>query len=161
MKNFNIPDIDILKDGVKIKVNTSKFNPLLEQAQIRLEMAIAKDIKPYMPMLTGNMIQRTQAINSSMLGSGYVMVAPAPYGRFLYYGKKMVDSETGKGPRPITLKTGEVIFRYRKGAILRPTNEPLKYTRPGATDHWFDSAKADNEDKWRKIVADTIGAKVK
>lgn len=154
-----IPDI-VIEDAIKIKLNTSKYNKKLQEAQIKLEMAIAEDIKPYMPMVTGNFIQRTQAYNSAMLGSGRVMIAPAPYGRYLYEGKVMVDASTGKGARPIKLKTGETIFRYEKGATLMPTSRPLKYTRAGAKDHWYEEAKRANYDRWLKLVADTVGGKV-
>ena len=64
----------------------------------------------------------------------------------------MVDSVTGRGPFKINSGAeGEFIFRFRKGAKLVPTNEPLNFTKtfhPGAVDHWFDAAKAAHEKDW-------------
>lgn len=155
MNNPKIPDI-VIEDAIKIKLPTSKLNKRLQKAQIDLEVAIAEDIKPYMPILTGNMLQRTQAINASNLGSGVVTIAPAPYGRYLYEGKVMVDAETGKGARPIKLKTGEVIFRHRKGATLVPTDRPLTYTSGSAVPHWYERAKADNWNKWIDLIKEDL-----
>lgn len=54
----------------------------------------------------------------------------ADQSRYLYYGLKMVDSETGKGPALIHDKHGsEVGFRFRKGAKLKvkQPEEKLKF----------------------------------
>ena len=62
------------------------------------------------------------------------------YARYLYYGVKMVDSETGKGPALIHDKHGgEVGFRFRKGAKLKvkQPEEKLKFQKD-RTDHWLE-----------------------
>ena len=159
MQDLHLPDIYI-DDAIKVKIKTSKYNKKLKTAQTHLEMMIAEDIKPYMPMVTGNFIQRTQAYNGALLGTGVVMIAPAPFGRYLYEGKVMVDSVTGKGARPIKLKTGEVIYRHRAGSTLVATNRPLKYSRAGATDHWYERAKADNWDRWMDVIENDVGGKI-
>lgn len=62
------------------------------------------------------------------------------YARYLYYGVKMVDSETGKGPSLIYDKhSGEVGFRFRKGAKLKvkQPEEKLQF-KNDRTDHWLE-----------------------
>lgn len=63
------------------------------------------------------------------------MVFPGPYGRFQYGGKVMVDAVTGSP-------------WARPGAKKIVTDRPLKYSRPEATDHWFDAAKAQHGETW-------------
>ena len=88
-----------------------------------------------------------------------VMNSMTPY-RYLYEGKKMVDTKTGKGPYPLKDGNGNVIgFRYRKGAKLQPTTQPLIYTRPSATPRWFDTAKAQHKSQWVSGVKKIIGGK--
>lgn len=63
------------------------------------------------------------------------IVTDVPYGKYLFYGKKMVNAKTGKGPALIP----GVGYRYKKGTILKPTDSPLDYTRtknPQAGPHW-------------------------
>lgn len=57
------------------------------------------------------------------------------YARYLYFGNKMVDSETGKGPALIE----DVGYRYRKGSTLKVKQpvEKLNF-KNGRTDHWLD-----------------------
>lgn len=62
------------------------------------------------------------------------------YARYLYYGVKMVDSETGKGPALIHDKHGgEVGFRFRKGAklVVKQPEEKLQF-KNDRTDHWLE-----------------------
>ncbi len=62
------------------------------------------------------------------------------YARYLYYGVKMVDNETGKGPALIHDKYGgEVGFRFRKGAKLKvkQPEEKLQF-KNDRTDHWLE-----------------------
>ena len=67
----------------------------------------------------------------------------------------MVDSETGQGPKKRPDGSGGYQQRFRKGATLVPTDRPLNYSttaNPQAGDHWFDAAKAANQDYWLERV---------
>ena len=111
---------------------------------------VLADCKPFMPMETGSQIQRSYVDEG-----GKRVVFPGPYARYLYEGKVMVDSETGKGPMKIPDGSGGYLLRFRKGATLKPTSRPLNYSttaNPQATDHWFDAAKAANQDYWLEQV---------
>ena len=157
---IEVPDIHLSGNGVTINVDMKKLTADLNRAQYLLDSQIMTDCLPYMPILTGTFKASTIAQSQSLAGTGVVCVAaPTPYGQFLYYGMKMVDGSTGKGARPITLQTGEVIFRYRRGAKLVPTTIPLTYTNPQAKAKWFEVAKEAHETQWVELVKKTVGAR--
>lgn len=151
MLKFDIRTSGLLKD--KLPKTASK-------AELIMAQQVMKDTEKYVPALTGSLSARTHL-------EGRQIVYPGPYARFLYYGKKMVDASTGKGPRRIPISaagqpTGEYIFRFRKGAALVPTNEDLKFNKsmhPQATSHWFEVSKAMNLDKWLRVAERSFRAK--
>lgn len=146
-------------EGV-MRLDLSRFDAQFSRAQYELDSMIMMSMIPYMPAETGTFINVTQGMSQAMAGSGIVVAAAPPMGRFLYEGKKMVDSATGKGPSKIPIGPGEYILRYRKGAKLKPTDEPLHYSthvNPQATDHWFNEAKKERGEEWIKKAKETAG----
>ena len=85
------------------------------------------------------MIQR-----SHVEDHGRRVVFPGPYARFLYGGLVMVD--------PVTRSPWA-----RPGAKKVVTDRKLTFSQPGATDHWFDAAKAANIDYWLSEVKRRAG----
>ena len=122
------------------------------KAQYALDTQIMNDMKPYMPLQTGNFQNLTAARSAALAGSGKVCAATTVYGRFLYKGKKMKNAATGKGPMRIVLDTGEVIFRWPRGSRLVATDEPLSYSRKQAKPEWYDEAKRAHFNDWKKLV---------
>lgn len=136
-----------------IDINIADLERNLPKAQFRLDTAIVNSFMPYVPIKTGALRANIASRNAVLAGTGEVAVyTGTPYGRYLYYGVKMVDSVTGKGARRIPLKDGSVIFRYKKGATLVPTTTPLKYSEPEARPFWFDVAMQNYSDQWIEIV---------
>lgn len=93
---------------------------------------VLRRIKRYMPFLTGATYKITVAQTDIRKPE---IVTDVPYARYLYCGKAMVNSKTGKGPALIP----GVGYRYKNGTILRPTSQPLKYTHtknPNAGPEW-------------------------
>ena len=132
------------------EVHFDRFSRQFAAAQQWLAEQVLADCKPFMPMETGSLIQRSYVDDG-----GRKVVFPGPYARYLHEGKVMVDSETGKGPAKIPDGSGGYLLRFRKGATLVPTDRPLNYSttaNPQATDHWFDAAKAANQDYWLERV---------
>ena len=89
----------------------------------------------YVPFLTGSLDERTQVVGNSV-------VYPGPYARFLYYGKVMVDPETGSTYAP-------------KGGTKVVTDKNLVFNTSGhnqAQSHWFEASKAENLDKWLRVA---------
>ena len=89
------------------------------RAQLFHTQNIYRHMLPYMPMETGMFATKLTAVTSST-----TITAHGPYARYLYYGNRMVNSKTGKGPRYIP----GVGYRWPRGATLVPTSDPLNYT---------------------------------
>ena len=92
-----------------------------------------------MPMNTGMFRNVTKAMSASLAGSGKVVAAAPPMGRFLYEGKVMVDEQTGSP-------------WARPGAKKIVTDRDLTYSNPRATPHWFDTAKKNHGASWVKVA---------
>ena len=148
--------------SIDANIDLGRIERNLEKAQYFLDSQVMTDMVPYMPMQTGNFIQRTRAMSAAIAGSGKVVAAAPPMGRYLYMGKAMVDSETGKGPMRIEISPGEYIFRFRKGAKLVATDRDLKFSKaanPKVQKQWFDAAKRDHGKEWVKEVKKIAGGK--
>lgn len=138
-----------------IRIAQTEFNPgtialagTASNAEKILAVQVMKDTRRFVPALTMSLNNRTRVI-------GNAIVYPGPYARYLYHGKVMVDSVTGKGPAKIP----EVGYRFRKGATLVPTNRPLKYTKtvhPDAQAEWMEASKAANMAKWKRVAAAAV-----
>lgn len=137
-------DIDIKADGVQIHVNTSDLMERANDAQFWLDSQIMTDMIPLMPHQTGTFINVTRARSATLAGSGKVVAAAPPMGRFLYEGKVMVDPETGSP-------------WARAGAKKIVTDRPLKYSNPSAVPHWFEAAKGKHLSEWIDGVKKKIG----
>ena len=146
-KTKHFPSFSIVDGDVQIKVDLSRFERQFREAQYALDSAIMTSMVPFMPMETGNFIQRTRMISASMAGTGTVCAAAPPMGRFLYEGKVMVDELTGSA-------------WARKGARKVVTDKALDYFKganPQVTDHWFDAAKKADLKDWVSLVKKTAG----
>lgn len=128
--------------GIKISVHTDGFDAVKEaiakactRAEHVLAEQIEKDTQPFVPMLTGSLTQRTRV-------DGSAVIYPGPYARFLYYGKVMVDPNTGSTYAP-------------KGGTKVATDRNLVFNKtmhPQAQAHWGEASKAQNLDKWVRVA---------
>lgn len=132
------------KPNLEMRINLSRFEKQFEDAQFVFDSTVMKDMKPYMPHQTGTFINITSAQSASLAGSGTVVAAAAPMGRFLYEGKVMVDPLTGSP-------------WARAGAKKIVTDRDLKYSNPKATPHWFDTAKENHGKSWVREVKKIAG----
>lgn len=140
----HFPDITIVRSGVKIKVSMERFEKQLKRAQYALDSQIMTDMVPYMPHVTGTFINTTRGMSATLAGSGQVIAAAPPMGRFLYMGVVMVDPATGS---PYA----------RLGAKKVVTGRELKYSNPKATAMWFETAKAKHGESWIKLAKKKAG----
>lgn len=123
---------------LKFSVETSGLNAIAEKlkegcsrAEHIVAVQVQKDTSPYVPFLTGSLDQRTRV-------DGNEIIYPGPYARFLYYGKVMVDPETGS-------------TYAKKGATKVLTDKNLEFNKAGhnqAQSYWFEVSKAENLKKW-------------
>lgn len=141
-------EFSIRTEGNGSRTFTERIRALLQKRKTAAVQAVAvqvmKDTDPYVPFLTGSLVQRTHL-------DGDTIVYPGPYARYLYYGKRMVDSQTGRGPYYIP----GVGYRFRKGATLVATNDDLHFNKAGhpqATSHWFEVSKAANMERWERVA---------
>lgn len=128
---------------------STKLASAADRAEHILAIQAAKDTEPYVPFLTGSLKNRTQV-------KGNKIIYPGPYARYLYYGKVMVNAETGKGPAHFIDKNGNEVVRFPKGSKLRATDRNLVFTttfHPNAQAFWFEASKAENLDRWKQIAA--------
>ena len=129
---------------IELDVDLSRFEKQYGKAQYALDSMIMTSMQPYMPHRTGTFINVTKAMSASIAGSGNVIAAAPPFGRFLYEGKVMVDTKTGSP-------------WARPGAKKVVTDRDLKYSNPKATPHWFDTAKENHGDSWVRAVKKIAG----
>lgn len=130
--------LEMLKFTVKAD-GFSELDEKLAQACTKAEHILAvqvqKDTSPFVPFLTGSLDQRTRV-------DGNEIIYPGPYARFLYYGKVMVDPETGSTYAP-------------KGGTKVLTDKNLVFNKAGhaqAQSHWFEASKAENLEKWIRVA---------
>lgn len=148
------PKISYNNGTVRVEVNLKGYEDRHKKAQQWLGDRILEDSRACMPLLTGGLQQRSHTEDE-----GKRVVFPGPYSGYLYRGKVMVDSVTGKGPRKIPIALGEYILRFRKGAKLVPTNRALTYSSSQAVPEWFEHAKKLNQQFWIQGVAEILGGK--
>ena len=142
--NMGIQNFDMKSGSISIHIRLDRLSRNLESAQFYLDSQIMTDMVPYMPRQTGTFINLTRMQSASYAGSGIVVAAAPPAGRFLYYGKVMVDEKTGSP-------------WARKGAKKIVTERNLTYGNPQATPRWFETAKNRHKDTWIKEVKKIAG----
>lgn len=121
-----------------MRIDLSRFEGQYSRAQYELDSMVMTSMVPYMPMQTATFINVTRAMSAAIAGSGKVVAAAPPMGRFLYESKVMVGERTrsafaAKGEKKVT------------------TDRDLRFSRhahPKVTDHWFETAKANHGNSW-------------
>lgn len=123
MQHF--PDVSYVSANVRVNIKLDRFAQQFVDAQQWLGDRVLEACKPYMPLLTGSLTQRSYVDQG-----GAQVIFPGPYARFQYGGLVMVDPITGS---PWATNTPKVL-----------TDRPLTYSSPSAVDHWFDAMWADH-----------------
>lgn len=124
-------------EGV-MEINLGRFERQYSRAQYELDSIVMTSMVPYMPKQAGTFINVTQGMSASIAGSGKVIAAAPPMGRFLYEGKVMVGERTRSA-------------FAAKGEKKVVTGKPLQYSRhanPKVTSHWFGTAKKNHGKRW-------------
>lgn len=123
---------------LKFSVKTDGFDEFQEtiaractEAEHELAEEVRSDTSPYVPWLNGMLDRKTRVV-------GNAIIYDSPYARFLYFGKVMIDPETGSTYAP-------------ENGIKVVTDKNLVFNTSGhsqAQSHWFEASKAENLDKW-------------
>lgn len=145
--------------GVKFTVYTDGWDAVKEalaKSCTKAEHALAKQVKddtePFVPALTRSLANRTRVV-------GNMVIYPGPYARYLYYGKVMVNAATMKGPMHFIDEYGNEQIKFPEGSHLVATDRDLnisKAVHKQACSHWFEASKAQNLDKWLRVVKGEI-----
>ena len=133
-------------EGV-MELDLGRFEGQYSRAQYELDSMVMTSMIPFMPKDTGTFINVTQGMSQSIAGSGTVVAAAPPMGRFLYEGEVMVGT------------TSRSAFAM-KGEKKVATGKRLQYSahaNPKATDHWFDAAKDAHGKAWVKKTKQLAG----
>lgn len=125
--------------GIDVKLDMQAIKALEEAAVKSAETAmelVASNIMDIVPLDQGDLQNNIYVDTKKSDDETHVFIDHnCVYARYLYFGNKMVDADTGKGPALIE----DVGYRYRKGATLKVKQpvEKLNFQN-GRTDHWFD-----------------------
>ena len=144
--------------GVKFSVYMEGMDAIKEKlaqgcgkAEHALSVQVLTDTDPYVPASQAKSLANRAHIEGFTKtdfgpGSGNMIVYPGPYARFLYYGKVMVDPNTGSTYAP-------------EGGTKVVTDRNLVFTQtvhPQAQSHWFEASKAQNLDKWIRVAEKAV-----
>ena len=147
------------KDGAiegTAEINLDRFDGQYSRAQYELDSIVMTHMVPYMPMDTGQFINVTKAMSAAIAGSGKVYAAAPPFGRFLYEGLVMVDSETGS---PYARKGAKKVLVSEFGGATMADRELnfSKSAHPKAQAKWFEAAKKEHGKNWIALAKKTAG----
>ena len=144
--------------GLKFSIHVDGMKAIQEKlaqgcskAEHVLAQQVMSDTAPFVPASQSMSLSnrtRVEGYTSTDYGpaSGNVIVYPGPYARFLYYGKLMVDPNTGSAYAP-------------EGGTKVVTDRNLifnKATHPQAQSHWFEASKAQNLEKWLRVAEKAV-----
>lgn len=135
-------------DGV-MQIDLSRFEGQYSKAQYELDSMVMTSMMPYMPKRTGTFINVTQGLSQSIAGSGKVVAAAPPMGRYLYEGKVM----EGK-------KSKSAFAQKAEKKVVRQPPQMLDYyqkVNTRVTDHWFETAKTNHGTAWLRKTKKLAG----
>ena len=95
MAKKKLGNVNVNTQNMRANISLARFDEQIQSAQYWLDSQVMTDMVPYMPHETGTFINVTRAKSASLAGTGMVCAGTGPMGRFLYYGKGMVDELTG------------------------------------------------------------------
>ena len=144
--NYKFEYKDRTIDGV-MQIDLSRFEGQYSRAQYLLDSMVMDSMVPYMPMQTGTFINVTRGMSQAIAGSGKVVAAAPPMGRFLYKGDVMVGERTRSA----------FAAKAEKKVVIEKKLQYSRAAHPSVTDHWFDTAKEYHGKTWIRKTKQTAG----
>lgn len=133
--------------NVDIKIDTSRIDRNLKEAQKLLNMQIVADCGPLIPFQQGEL---RNSVNYPQGIYGGEIEYNTPYAHYQYEGEVY-------GPN-IPIKDAEGnITGWWSPPKKNPTGRPLTYHTAGTGDHWFEKAKEQHKQDWIDLVKRTAG----
>lgn len=137
--------------SVSIKIDTSRIDRNLREAQKELNLAVRKDTTPFVPKREGSgggTLRRSANFPEGVYGG--VLEYNTDYAHYLYVGEKY-------GPNiPIRDSEGN-ITGWWSPPHKNPTGQPLHYHTPGTDKEWFERAKEQHKSEWVRLVKQIAG----
>ncbi len=135
-------------EGYEIRLDFTPLGIKMDKAQDALDAAVWNDVKRYMPMDTGALIEQTNAININERGRVFLYPPNNDYGHYQHEGIVYVDPITGTG----AFYSPEYGFWARPGVEKVPSDRRLTYSQPMAEAHWGEAAFRDHNQEWLEVV---------
>ena len=129
------------KSGIEVDINLENFGKKLDLAQNALDAQVWNDVRAYMPIDSGNMIQQTNILNQGTRGEVYLYPPDLDYGHYMYEGILYVDPVTGS----------PFASEGTKKVISDPVKK-LTYSNPMAQAHWGEVAIENHKNQWVQVV---------
>lgn len=133
--------------NVSIKIDTSRIDKNIREAQKLLNLAVVGDCDPLIPFQQGAL---RNSVNYPQGIYGGEIEYNTPYAHYQYEGIVY-------GPNiPIRDAEGNITGWYSPPK-KNPTGRKLQYHTPGTTDHFFEKAKEQHKQEWIDLVKRTAG----
>lgn len=130
----------IIKSGLSIKLDLSKYDDKFQKAQDRLINQIRIDSEQFVPAENMTLSHSAHSENENT-----ELVYSTPYARFQYFGKIMVDD-----------RGSTWALRGTKKHVI---NKDLVYSKarhPKASSKWYEKAATEYKDSWIKLVKKVV-----
>lgn len=126
--------------SVDIKIDTSRIDKNLIEAQKKLNEQVVADCTPLVPFRQGAL---RNSVNYPQGIYGGEIEWNTPYAHFQYMGELYLTSYGS----PFA----------QKGEKKYPAGIPLNYHTPGTGGQWFEKAKEQHKDEWIRLVKEAAG----
>lgn len=156
IKMLPVSGIKLKSGNMTLDLDLSRIEKQFQRAQYELDSTIMTDMESFMPKQDGNFINVTKAMSAAIAGSGKVVAAAPPFGRFLYKGKTMVDIETGSPwARPAAKKV--LVSQFGGKTNAKENLDLSRGINPRAQPEWFETAKKYYGKVWIRKAKKTAG----
>lgn len=133
--------------NVSIKIDTSRIDKNIREAQKLLNLAIVGDCEQFVPFQQGE-LRSSVTFPDGVYGG--VIEYNTPYAHLLYVGRVY-------GPNiPIKDSAGNITGWYSPPK-KHPTGKEIQYHTPGTGKEWFEEGKRVYGDDWIRLVKRTAG----
>ena len=151
-----VQNIKLKTGNMTLVLSLDRLEKQFQRAQYDLDSTIMTDMEVFMPKQDGTFVNATKAMSQAIAGSGRVVAAAPPFGRFLYYGKTMVDVETGSPfARPAAKKV--LVSQFGGKTNAKENLDLSRGINPRAHAEWFEVAKKYYGKVWIRKAKKTAG----
>lgn len=95
-------DITMKTQTMECKIGLARFNGNFRRAQIWLDRKLMEKMTPYVPYRTGEFLGKIQTRNAGRYGTGELVTAVPPQGRYLYPGYSPTTGRPFHWTNPLT-----------------------------------------------------------